>query len=103
MTRYVITDPSYVLTDDQIADGEYFSFDTKYGDGEYFDTAGNRYFVDSGRLACIEVDTVTEVERLNEMMGLGMAHIFEMEDLLAFDCSDDDGVITFGTVVIDTN
>jgi hypothetical protein len=103
MTRYIVTDPSYVLTDAQIADGEYYSFDTEYGDGEYFDTAGNRYFVDSGRLACIEVDTVTEVQRLNEMMGMGIAHIFEMDDLLFCDCGTENGVIWFGEVSIDTN
>ena len=103
MTRYIVTDPCYVLTDDQIETGEYFSFDTKYGDGEYFDTKGNRYGVDSGRLACIEVDEVTEVQRLNEILELGLAHTFEYEDLLAWDCGTENGVIWFGDCVIDTN
>ena len=103
MTRYIITDPCYVLTDEQIAEGDYYCFSTEFGDGIYWDNNGNRYGVDSGELACIEVDDVTEVDRLNEILELGLAHIFEMDDLLFEDCNDDDGVITFGDVVIDTN
>lgn len=103
MTRYIVTDPCYVLTDDQIDAGEFYEFDTKYGDGFYYDQSNNRYGVDSGRLACIEVDDITEVDRLNEILELGLAHTFEYDDLLAWDCSEDNGVITFGDVVIDTN
>lgn len=103
MIRYIVTDPSYVLTDEQIDAGDFYCFPTEFGDGEYFDTEGNRYLVDSGRLACIEVDEVTEVERLNEVMGMGIAHIFEMDGLLFCDCGTENGVIWFGCVTIDTN
>jgi hypothetical protein len=103
MTAYYIGDPTSVLTDEQIAEGDFYSFPTAYGDGFYFDQFGNSHAVDSGCLACIEVDAITEVERLNVMVATGYAHIHEFEDLLACDCSCDDGFITFGGVVIDTN
>ena len=103
MARYIVTDPCYVLTDEQIEEGDYYTYDTAFGDGFYFDEDGNRYGVDSGRLACIEVDAVTEVERLNDMLALGIAHTFDYDELLADDCNYVEGVITFGPITIDTN
>ena len=103
MATYYIGDPTYVLTDDQITDGDFYCFDTAFGDGEYFDTKGNRYLVDSGRLACIDADSITEVGQLNDLLGMGIAHIFDMDDLLFCDCGSADGVIWFGDCVIDTN
>jgi hypothetical protein len=103
MALYYIGDPCYVLTDEQIAEGDYYSFDTAHGDGIYWDDDDNRYGVDSGCLACIEVDDITEVDRLNEILDLNLAHTFEFDDLLADDCSYAEGVITFGGVAIDTN
>lgn len=72
---------------------EFTIFSTAYGDGCYTDDMGGAYAVDSGSIGCVLVDRFKTV---NE--NLACVHEFQRE----FQCRNDDGVLQFGDVSIDT-
>jgi hypothetical protein len=79
----------------QLADGRRFAtFSTAYGDGEYSDQYGNSYPVDAGLIGCILVEDLTEEIR----PGTGQVCQFNTD----FEVYSENGVITIGSVVIDT-
>jgi hypothetical protein len=79
----------------QLADGRRFAtFSTMYGDGEYYDQNGNAYPVDAGLIGCIRVEDLTE----EIQFGVGKVCQFNYE----FEVYSQNGVITIGSVVIDT-
>lgn len=87
----------------ELADGRKFIiFNTAYGDGVYPDQNGKHYSVDSGTIGAIRVDDIRdpEFDRIIEN-GLGHVHEFPSE-IDESDCFDEDGVLTFYNVVIDT-
>lgn len=118
---YVLSDPCYVLSDDDYHDWlgqrwarfsdsperadnpgpgysirgmEFTVVDTAYGDGCYADDRGRTYGVDAGCIACIPV------ELCHVQTDLGHTQTFRDE----FECFGDvDGVIHFGDVEIDTD
>jgi hypothetical protein len=80
----------------QLADGRRFAtFSTMYGDGEYYDQNGNAYPVDAGLIGCIRVEDLTE----EIQFGVGKVCQFNYE----FEVYSRNGVITIGSVVIDTS
>jgi len=80
----------------QLADGRRFAtFSTMYGDGEYYDQYGNAYPVDAGLIGCIRVEDLTEEIQFE----VGKVCQFNYE----FEVYSQDGVITIGSVVIDTS
>jgi len=71
------------------------AFGTCYGDGVYGDNFDNRYGVDAGLIGCVPVEAID----LNaEALRLGTVHEFP-ED---FVCSEDEGTLTFGHVIVYT-
>lgn len=118
--KYIVSDPCYVMCTenhndwinllnrhDYFQDGGEFEengmkfavFGTKCGDGCYWDQEYREYFVDAGLLACIPIDLVDK-ESLSK--GLGK-YFHEVEMKTPFNVSYNDGEITFGNVVIDTD
>ena len=75
-------------------------FSTYYGDGTYEDDSGRMYAVDAGLIGCIRVEDINDpsMEGEAEMKRLGNIIEFKTD----FECSEDDGVLYFGDVVIDT-
>lgn len=73
-------------------------FSTEWGDGEYQDQLGNVYGVDSGLIACIPVELLTE-EVLKIAHNLGRVQMFEQD----FVCGSENAYLTFGDIVIDTD
>lgn len=69
------------------------AFHTKYGDGEYFDQHGNSYPVDAGVIGLTEVSLI---ERELKDCGIFVESIGDTE------CFEEDGVLHFGSFVIDT-
>lgn len=71
-------------------------FATVYGDGLFRGSDGLSYGVDSGLLGLIRADGITreieEVERLCQKVRFSKKTI----------CSNDEGIMKFGTIVIDT-
>lgn len=119
--RYYIGDLCYVMHDEwsevcdltlaegvdegqfELADGRQFIlFSTAYGDGCYPDQMGRSYAVDSGTIGAIRVDDIRDpgFARIVED-GLGHVHEFPAE-IDGSDCFNEDGVLTFYNVVIDT-
>jgi hypothetical protein len=117
---YYIGDPGYVfdkswtkvldLTDDFEKNDGVFTIDgetgyagsTAYGDGTYIDNHRRRYFVDSGLLSILpvsflDIDEVFTRESVKKFRG---AHLITFKE--DFVCDIDDGVFTFGDIVIDT-
>jgi len=107
---YVLGDPCYAVPDDEWSDllhsCNYFSqpvgmacgkpvmaFDTAYGDGEYRDNNGFSYGVDAGLIGLVPVEIakfgVYDDSRIVE---------FSSETL----CTNVNGVMNFGVIVIDT-
>ena len=81
---------------------QYVLFLTAYGDGQYNDLEGRPYAVDSGTLGAIAASDC-DPERLAYALEFGLGHVHEFPAALdATDCSSEDGVLTFGSVVIDT-
>jgi hypothetical protein len=81
-----------------LADGRRFaSFGTAYGDGTYVSNVGTKHSVDSGSIGCIRVEdirdyTYSDIERLGAIVEFD--HPFEV--------SEDQGLIVFGKVQIET-
>lgn len=76
-------------------DGLIWAADTAYGDGSYEDTYGRRYLVDAGLIGIVHV-------ALMERDGAGHGgHMITFDE--PFTCREEDGVITIGHIVIDTD
>lgn len=114
--KYVLGDPCYVVPDDKwdqlLASCEYFQggpigkvdghcvlgFGTKWGDGCYVDQYGFKYPVDAGLIGLVPI----------EFAQIQESPFFETR-IIEFSaketkCScDEDGKLTFGAFVIDTN
>lgn len=125
--KYIIGDPCYfikewddfgaaVLSPDWKGEGNYFTYKnqhgfvhgTMYGDGEYSDQYDNRFGVDSGLLACIPLELLTEDVTIKKFevfykedsdSTLGIIVNFQDD----FECSYDEGLFTFGHISINTN
>lgn len=117
--RYYVGDLCYIMNDEEwdqastlmfhgvelltgefnLPDGRRFAkYFTAYGDGTYQDQHGRSYSVDSGTIGCIHVDDI----KTNKY-----EHIEELGNFIEFDqpfvTGEEDGLITFGPVVIDTD
>jgi hypothetical protein len=106
--RYVLGDPCYVVPDkdwgDLLASCNYFnqpvgsvgdfkvlSFVTKWGDGCYQDNNGNTYPVDAGMIGLVPF-AYAETESDSVIVSFSEPTL----------CQDDDGILKFGSYVIDT-
>jgi hypothetical protein len=115
--RYYVGDLCYVLHDrwdefcaltivgSRVLDGEFnlkdgtrfATFTTQWGDGTYRDQQGREYGVDAGLIGCIAVDDIDPAELVNIKDG----HVVEfVQDFGTFSAG---GVISFGTISIDTD
>ncbi len=74
---------------------KFASFGTAYGDGCYEDQQGNSYPVDAGLIGCIRLCDIDDPEANTQ---LGAIVDFDTD----FECSEDEGVIYFGHIRIDT-
>ena len=114
MKKFWIGDLCYVIEDwtdfcdktingSEIIDGEItlnsgakvWFHGTAHGDGVYFDQYENEYGVDAGLIGIIEVSDITNKS------GINLGHIFEFEEFP--ECDYENGLITFGSVRIDTD
>lgn len=82
---------AFTLTDGR----QFVMFSTAYGDGVYLGTDGFEYAVDSGTIGCI---TVPE-DFMNPHPNLAQIKVYTEE----FNCKLIGGVMTFGTLAIDTD
>lgn len=73
---------------------EVLSFGTKYGDGVYRDQFGKSYPVDAGMIGLTPVALVKDMAD----KSLGQIVTFDRPTI----CHEDDGVLTFGHIVINT-
>lgn len=73
-------------------------FGTYYGDGVYEDQHGNSYPVDAGLIGIIKVSDIKD-ESFNQT-DCDLGNIIEFDS--DFECYDDDGVLYFGHIRIDT-
>ena len=113
MTKVIITDPCYVLTDEQyetvldrdpydqevdLGDFTCIVYNTYNGDGQFPDQEGNHYSVDSGQLCIVPLDKVSVPIRE------GLGHVFDTTDWENgwYETSEKDGYLTFGDVSIQT-
>jgi hypothetical protein len=79
-------------------DGRRFaSYHTKYGDGRYESNMWTDHSVDSGGIGCILVDDI-KVNKYEDLREFGAVMNFPVE----FVTSEEDGVIQFGRIMIDT-
>lgn len=115
--RYYIGDLCYVLHDrwdefcsltcsgSRVLDGEFnladgtrfATYTTRWGDGTYQDELGNEYGVDAGLIGCIRVEDIAPAELANLECGRVVEFV---RDFATFSSG---GVISFGTVSIDTD
>lgn len=114
--KYYISDPCYLVPDaewsdfcDQFYDdnaeanvitlrngSKVVAFNTAFGDGCYSDQLGNEYPVDAGLIGIIPFDAVPAPEHNSHWKTV----VIDFPS--AFSCSERDGVMTFGHVVINT-
>ena len=114
---YYIGDLCYVMHDrwdefcsltcsgNRVLDGEFnlrdgtrfATFTTQYGDGTYQDELGNEYPVDAGLIGCIRVEDIAPAELANIESGRVVEFVRD------FSTFSSGGVISFGTVSIDTD
>lgn len=111
---YYLGDPCYSvpdeLWDELLQDSDYFNkpsgtvaghtvyaFGTKYGDGVYQDKRGREYPVDAGLIGLVPEALATKEMPLD----LDFAHLIRFDHPTI--CSDNDGVLKFGHIIIDTN
>ncbi len=81
-----------------LADGRRFaSFGTAYGDGTYRSNIGTEHSVDAGLIGCIRVEDIRDTEYDN-IEELGAIVEFDQP----FEVSEDQGLIVFGHVQIET-
>ncbi len=83
-----------------LKDGRRFaSFATAYGDGEYLSSINTSHSVDSGSIGCIRVEDIRDKEYTPEFLAkLGAFVEFDQP----FEVSNDQGMLTFGHVQIET-
>ncbi len=83
-----------------LKDGRRFaSFATAYGDGEYLSSINTSHSVDSGSIGCIRVEDIRDNEYTPEFLAkLGAFVEFDQP----FEVSNDQGMLTFGHVQIET-
>lgn len=118
--KYCIVDLCYVLKNhwdefcsktivgNCVLDGEFdisgarvVSFVTAFGDGTYHDNYGREYSVDAGLIGLISVEDLEKLgytDWAEDLDGLGNVVEFDKP----FRCYNDEGVLVFGGVKIDT-
>ena len=111
--KYWVGDPCYVVRDEEwydvcdhsdldtpakISNGITFCFNTQYGDGEYVDQHKRRYPVDSGTIGLTSFEHNPTFDP--KQYGSSMAHLVEFKEEV--ECTNYNGVITLGDIVIDT-
>ena len=110
MAKYVIGDLCNCLSDDEweafcnrdvIPDGVYI-FRTAYGDGTYIGSDGFAYGVDSGTIGICPLDKVSAPDKLREALKYRVVQIVDIDEIAEESVSENDGVITFDKVIIDT-
>lgn len=69
-------------------------FSTAYGDGKYYDQLGRAYPVDAGLIGAVPAQLVTHTP----WSEAGHKIVFDRP----FECHSNDGLLTFGDIVIDT-
>lgn len=73
-------------------------FYTAYGDGVYQDGSFNEYGVGAGLIGCIKVECIDQSNSDNDIK---LGHIYTFDE--PFVCKNEDGVLYFGHVIIDTD
>lgn len=113
--RYWIGDPCYIVPDDKwralldscnyfdvplgtIDEVEVIAFRTMYGDGTYKDQSENEYGVDAGLIGIVSVE---QAEKSGWTVDKKLGTISEFKR--RFNCTEEDGIITFGYVTIVTD
>lgn len=83
-----------------LKDGRRFaSFNTAYGDGTYRSNIGTEHSVDAGLIGCIRVEDIDDVTYdADKIVDLGAIVEFDQP----FEVSEDQGLIVFGHVQIET-
>lgn len=102
-----ICDAMFPETSNEANDGllevlghQFVSFSTKYGDGTYYGS-GNAFSVDSGMIGMISLNTLAALGQHHTAAYLaehGCVRTYQSD----FSCENDDGVLYFGNLVIDT-
>ena len=108
--RYVVGDLGYALNRDDWDDYCFsetlpegaFSFRTGTGDGTYFDQDGFAYGVDSGTIGILPLDKVSDKEKLREALKYRIVQVVDLPEVDETDCYEEDGIITLGSIVINT-
>lgn len=107
--KYILGDPCYYIQDDdwspllescdyfnqpigQIGGFNVLAFGTKYGDGSYLDQHKNEYGVDAGIIGLVPLAYEGKPDHGNQ----------EIEFKHDSECWDDNGVLHFGSIVINT-
>ena len=116
--KVIITDPCYVLTDEQyetvidrdpyhpeVDVDESFSvivYNTWNGDGTFTDQNGKEYIVDSGQLCVLPLECVYHDPERPWLVDCGQVH--DDSDWVNgwYETSEEDGYLTFGDVTIQT-
>ncbi len=81
-----------------LKDGRRFaSFGTAYGDGTYRSNIGTEHSVDAGLIGCIRVEDIRD-DQYDNIEELGAIVEFDQP----FEVSEDQGLIVFGHVQIET-
>jgi len=110
MAKYVVGDLCNCLdsddwfeycNDETLPEGAY-SFRTAFGDGTYVDGEGREYGVDSGTIGALPLEKVSHRDKLKTALKYRIVHVIDLPELIDGDCSEVDGVITFGPIVIPT-
>ena len=82
-----------------LKDGRRFaSFGTAHGDGSYSSNIDTEHCVDSGSIGCIRVEDIRD-DSYSDLSELGAVVEFDQP----FEVSEDQGLIVFGHVQIETN
>lgn len=89
---YNVNEGKFTLKDGR----QFVMFNTAYGDGEYFDDFSRSYGVDSGSIGCILASDISGAKKDAE----GGHIITFAHDFVA---QNDNGVIQFGHITIDTS
>lgn len=110
MAKYVIGDLCNCLNsddwfdycNDEVLPEGAFSFHTFTGDGTYIGSDGFAYGVDSGTIGICPLDKVSDTDKLREALKYRVVQVVEIDGIAEGDCYEEDGVITLGSVIIDT-
>jgi len=89
----------------QLEDGrEFFMLTTAYGDGSYQDQQGRSYGVDSGTIGAIRLSDIRdETANVNDLVTRRLAQVIPVVSHLEdYEVFEEDGLLTFGPVTIDT-